>query len=459
MEDNMADNNEVNKAVEPQTGETAQCDGKGKARGGSGAVIGLLAVAVVMLAALIIMLVVVIKKDNKSNKRIDELASAVNAVCVTTGEYQKSLSEINEQMVVLTDFSTRLSSLIGEEEMGAVSENDVVIGGEYTIRSTEEISDAYKAGDLSVLDSTQKRTAELAAEVIDEVIEDGMTDYEKELAIYEWMCENIRHDDGITVAIPTTGEYADNPGGVLATHKAVCVGFATTFRLFMQMLDIECMVVHDTYLSHSWDIVKIDGDWYHTDIYMDAEGSTYANFNMTDEMCSAGHDWDMSFFPNATSTKYCYAVANSVELKSLEAAAKDVRELIEAEESGALFYKLTDENNYVQYQQLEIMLNEIDSYVMSSEIGENGYLEWNGFVTDEETIIFQIRFEYYGYEVDDPIDTGDISDDEIQDAYDAVNGVFEDFYDEHEQGGGYWEDDWDDDWTEDEFQGTINRFR
>ena len=32
----------------------------------------------------------------------------------------------------------------------------------------------------------------------------------------------------------------------------------------------ECKVEHNTEKFHSWDVVKIDGDWYITDIYSDA---------------------------------------------------------------------------------------------------------------------------------------------------------------------------------------------
>ena len=94
---------------------------------------------------------------------------------------------------------------------------------------------------------------------------------------------------------PTAPEYSAEPYGVLEYGAAVCVGFATTFRLFMQMMDIDCMVVHNSY--HSWNLVNLDGDWYHTDIYSDVGRGNYANFNMTDEMCSNGHNWDNNLLP------------------------------------------------------------------------------------------------------------------------------------------------------------------
>ena len=133
-------------------------------------------------------------------------------------------------------------------------ENDVQIGGDYIIRATTQISDAYKSGDTSKLSDADKETLDMAKRVLDEIITDGMSDYEKELAVYEWMCANIGFDDGSLEVIPNVGSEVDNPHGVLKYHQAVCVGYATTFRMFMQMMDIEpTRAAHDAL-----------GDAYHT---------------------------------------------------------------------------------------------------------------------------------------------------------------------------------------------------
>lgn len=192
-------------------------------------------------------------------------------------------------------------------------ENDVTIMGEYTIESTEKISDAYKKGSDAGLDDKDKETLKLASDVLKEIITEDMSDYDKEKAVYDWLVKNIGQDKGLLTVIPSSGKDSDNPYGVLKYHDAVCVGYATTFRLFMQMMDIECMVVHNTEMYHSWDLVKLDGKWYHTDVYSDADTGNYANFNMNDDIASIGHDWNMDFFPAADGTKYCYAFMNKEE--------------------------------------------------------------------------------------------------------------------------------------------------
>ena len=189
-------------------------------------------------------------------------------------------------------------------EVHAVSEDDVTIGSQYHIRSTVKISNAYKSGDTSELDQQEKETLTMAEDVLNSVIKDGMTDYEKEKAVYQWMVTNLKIDSGMMLVISTAGPNCDNPYGVLKNKKGVCVGFATTFRLFMHMMNIECKVVHDTGLGHSWDLVKIGSHWYHTDIYSDIGEASYQNFNMSDAMCSTGHTWDQEYFPKADSLEY-----------------------------------------------------------------------------------------------------------------------------------------------------------
>ena len=196
-------------------------------------------------------------------------------------------------------------------------ENDVTIMGEYTIESTEQISDAYKKGSDAGLNDKDKETLKLASDVLKEIITDDMSDYDKEKAVYDWLVKNIGQDKGLLTVIPSSGKDSDNPYGVLKYHDAVCVGYATTFRMFMQMMDIECMVVHNTEMYHSWDLVKLDGKWYHTDVYTDAETGNYANFNMNDDIASISHDWNTDFFPAADGSKYCYAFMNKEEAKDI----------------------------------------------------------------------------------------------------------------------------------------------
>ena len=78
--------------------------------------------------------------------------------------------------------------------------------------------------------------------------------------------------------------------------------------------------------------------WYHVDVYSDAHGAEFANFNMTDAICGMGHSWDGSALPVADSVKYSPAVQNSVEVDSLLDVPALFKKALD-EKQGAVYYR------------------------------------------------------------------------------------------------------------------------
>lgn len=225
---------------------------------------------------------------------------------------------------------------VAQAEAEQTKEDGVTILNQYQIRSTLPISDAYRTGKTDRLSEKEKETLAMASAVLEEIITDGMTPYEKEKAVYDWMVTKLRYDTGALQVVPNTTADSDNPYGTLKYHNAVCVGYATTFRLFMQMLDIPCMVVHNKDAFHSWNLVQLDGEWYHVDVYSDEGAASYGNFNMNDEIAAANHDWDREFFPAATSLAYNYGYQNRVTVEDVYQVPQLVRQAME-ERQGSLF--------------------------------------------------------------------------------------------------------------------------
>ena len=258
------------------------------------------------------------KKEGKGAKAAKAVGAVVLAGCLAASLGLNIYQAAVQNQKVNSFIDGQLERQAEEEEKANTYQEDgFVVGDSYEIRSTTHISDAYKSGDSSQLSAEDKETLEMAEAVLDEVIEDGMTNYEKELAVYTWMVENIGGGHGGAIQRPGSGRSAFTPHDVLTGRDAVCVGYATTFRLLMNMLGMDVHIVHNDY--HSWDLVEIEeGQWYHVDVYSDAGSSTkYGNFNMTDEVCRMGHNWDGSALPVADSVEYSPAVRNSVELDGL----------------------------------------------------------------------------------------------------------------------------------------------
>ena len=314
----------------------------------------------------------------------------------------------------------------GETE-DVAQENDVTIGSDYVIRATTQISDAYKSGDASKLSDKDKETLDMAKKVLDGIITDGMSDYEKELAVYKWMCENIGFDDGSLVVIPDEDDaVVDNPHGVLQNHKAVCVGYATTFRLFMQMLGIDCMVVHDSYLSHTWDLVKLDGEWYHTDIYSDADSKgNFAHFNLDDNSMMNMQEWNTDFFPAAEGYKYNYAYMNRVECKDIYSIPEQVRAAIDAK-TGVVSLDMGKDMSDDAFTVAELIMEQIQNAVASDSRIMNLY--WSWMSTEDGDNIFTVYISYYSDDDnngEDP-DINGLDEETQQKINDAVNKSFSD---------------------------------
>lgn len=254
-----------------------------------------------------------------------------------------------------------------EDQNEETTEDYVTIAEKYEIKPTTNISDAYKSGDTSKLTDREKETLDMAKDALKEMkIKDSMSDFEKEKAVYDWMTSSLQYDSGALTVIPSTQEDCDNPYGVLKYHNAVCVGYATTFRMFMQMMDIECMVEHNTEKYHSWDLVKIDGDWYITDIYSDQGNGNYAHFNMTDSMWGQEQNWDHDFFPAANSLKYNMAYQNKETVDDIYDIPKALRKAMN-DKKGAIMIAF---NKEIKESDAEIA-NAIASSI--SDLLMNGY--------------------------------------------------------------------------------------
>lgn len=302
---------------------------------------------------------------------------------------------------------------------GNAGEDDIKIGGSYMIRSTKAISDAYLSGDSSALSDRDRETLDMASKVLDGIITEGMTDYEKEKAVFLWMNEHIGGDENVTVLV-RTDTSTDNPHGVLSGHSAVCVGYATTFRLFMQMLDIPCMVVHDTSLVHSWDLVQIDGHWYHVDLYSaQGEKEPLQLLNRSDALQQfLGSDWDLSFYPAADSMERCYIYQGASKVKDLYQIPAELKKAID---SGSPFLSLIlpdiQEGDSLLYTMMETMINRLSGSV---EYGDYSF-QYAAAPADDGVFVY-VKIDHYDY-TDDDIDP-DVTDEERERIEGAINDGF-----------------------------------
>lgn len=163
---------------------------------------------------------------------------------------------------------------------------------------------AIKSGDNSGLDAHEKKLFKKVNKVIEKVIDADMTALEKEEAVYRWITENCEYDFRHYEVPNAAPRESYEPYGAIVEGKAVCLGFATAFQLFMDVLDIECITVvgaaFESMEDHAWNMVKIDGEWYCCDPTWDAGAYGFGHFNVSsDYMAMTGRQWDYEAYPIA----------------------------------------------------------------------------------------------------------------------------------------------------------------
>lgn len=248
--------------------------------------------------------------------------------------------------------SLTLQGIREEEQARQTREDGVIIADEYPILSTRHIAEAHRSGNTSRLSDRDRQTLELGLAVLDAILTDGMSPFQQEKAVFDWMVDNLANDSGLLTVIPTTAQDAHEPHGVLRNRSGVCVGYATTFRFLMELLDIPCMVIHNEEAYHSWNLVQLDGAWYHVDIYgAIGSGSSYT-FNLPDSLMS--QSWDTDFFPAATGLSYNPAFQAAQPTDDVYHIPAWLREQLTAgaEMASLLFAPGTDEERLAVGEQL-----------------------------------------------------------------------------------------------------------
>ena len=100
------------------------------------------------------------------------------------------------------------------------------------------------------------------------VIKPGMTDLDKALALHDYLVLHIAYayKDYINDSL---GEYVYNIYGALQEGKAVCQGYAYAYYILLNNVNIENRMVVSNNMNHAWNMLKIDGKWYHVDVTWD----------------------------------------------------------------------------------------------------------------------------------------------------------------------------------------------
>jgi hypothetical protein len=135
-----------------------------------------------------------------------------------------------------------------------------------------------------------------------------MDSYEKELLLHDYLALNTSYDSN------GVNNTSCSVIGGLIMKRAVCEGYAKSFKMLCDQVGLSCIVVTGTAKPHdkpreelhAWNIVKINKECYHVDVTWDSTmriGSErrYDYFNLPDADIAKNHVWDRTLLPPCTS--------------------------------------------------------------------------------------------------------------------------------------------------------------
>lgn len=163
-------------------------------------------------------------------------------------------------------------------------------------------------------------------DVIASSIKRNMTDYEREIAIYNYISKHATFD---IVHESKDKDYSQSIYSVVK-GQTVCRGYSLMFKYLCNKYNIPCIVVagrtepntatNNKTINHGWNEVMIDGKWYVVDL-TDSRCSVYKGkffdttfykFNMTTKCLQNFASINKgAIVPECTSTKYDYYNQNN----------------------------------------------------------------------------------------------------------------------------------------------------
>lgn len=143
----------------------------------------------------------------------------------------------------------------------------------------------FTPGHLDPEEYDRKRYEQAVAEILDATVSEGMTDLQKALAIHDYLAANYSYDASYTC-------YWGYD--LLVRGTAVCNGYAQAYMDLMNRVGVETVMVESEEMDHGWNMIKLNGNWYHVDVTWDDPSPDSAGtvghryFLKTDEQMLAG---------------------------------------------------------------------------------------------------------------------------------------------------------------------------
>ncbi len=130
--------------------------------------------------------------------------------------------------------------------------------------------------------------------ILPTILTEGMTDLQKEKAVHDYIVSHVAYDTTLKKA----SAYE-----ALTSGETVCQGYALLTYEMLKRAGIDNRIAEGEAGGelHTWNVVKLDGNWYHLDTTWDdpvqdrKDKIDYSYFNLTDDQLKRDHHWTLDY--------------------------------------------------------------------------------------------------------------------------------------------------------------------
>lgn len=210
---------------------------------------------------------------------------------IPTADYNQSGSYIMRRYHSLF-YATKLHQLNGVEMLTTKSNGEPCFITKFQSYFEDNLSKELDDYCFVMKSYTEKMTEY----VVNTFTTSTMSDLKKAVRLHEWICKRTTYDPRV-IADDDYYDEGDHTYASVFLHRdtingvrknvTVCEGYAKCYKLLMNKAGIETQEVVGRYTDvngkehgHAWNLVKLNGNWYHVDVTWDDENFDERNSSL-----------------------------------------------------------------------------------------------------------------------------------------------------------------------------------
>jgi hypothetical protein len=167
----------------------------------------------------------------------------------------------------------------------------------YGYNNTDTVVQLYSAVSQSQCNTMIQQLNQKVSAVI-QAMPAGLSELNREIYLADYLMKHCVYNTA--AAADSSLWKAFTSYGALVEGNVVCEGYSRSMQLLSSYAGLACVLVtgQSDGVNHMWNVIRIDGNWYHLDnTWDDNDPTIYNYFNVTDAVIRQTH----SIFPSASS--------------------------------------------------------------------------------------------------------------------------------------------------------------